>query len=499
MNTAENINSKDLASEVLSLKNENSFLKEQLDWFKRQVFGQRSEKIISDLNSQQLEFEGFSGMTKETEEETKNVAAHTRRKSVKGKDKITLSPDLPVETVILDIPEEEKTCRETGLPLKKIGEEITHKIAHKPGSFYIKEFIRPKYAYPQKDNGILVANLPDSILLRCRADESLLAEIVTKKFGDHLPLYRQTEIFSRSGVGISRKLLSQWVLKVGLALEPLYKIMYKKVLDSGNVFIDESPVKLQNKEKTKQTYMWVLVGGEGANPPYRVYDFRQSRSHKHVFEILSDYKEVLHSDKYAAYEVLAQRKQIKWCPCWSHIRRKFFEAQTDSAFRDWVLRKIRYLFMLEKIAWTRSGSERLKIRQEKEIPIIDELIEKIKMKLQEGKILPKSKLREALGYFCGLIPYLKTYTKYSNARLDNNVAERAIRPLAIGRKNWMFIGSPDSGKATAILLSLVQTCRGLNINPREYLEDIMRRLMGHNSQKLQELLPDQWLLGKNKV
>jgi hypothetical protein len=152
--------------------------------------------------------------------------------------------------------------------------------------------------------------------------------------------------------------------------------------------------------------------------------------------------------------------------------------------------------MLEKIAWARSEEERLKIRQEKEIPIIDELIEKIKMKLQEGKILPKSKLRESLGYFCGLIPYLKTYTKYSNARLDNNVAERAIRPLAIGRKNWMFIGSPDSGKATAILLSLVQTCRGLNINPREYLEDIMRRLMGHNSQKLQELLPDQWLLNK---
>ena len=496
MNAAENIKFKDLATENSSLKNEVSFLNEQLDWFKRQIFGQRSEKIISDLNTQQLEFEGFSGITKEPEAEIKNVAAHTRKKSVKGKDKIILSPDLPVEIVILDIPEEEKICRETGLPLKKIGEEVTHKISHKPGSFYIKELIRPKYAYPQKDRGILVANLPDSILLRCRADESLLAEIVTKKFGDHLPLYRQTEIFSRAGVGISRKLLSQWVLKVGLALEPLYKVMYKKVLDSGNVFIDESPLKLQNKGKTKQTYMWVLVGGKGSNPPYRVYDFRQSRSHKHVFEILSDYKEVLHSDKYAAYEVLAQRKQIKWCPCWSHIRRKFFEAQTDTVFRDWVLRKIRYLFMLEKIAWARSESERLKIRQEKETPIIDELIEKIKMKLQEGKILPKSKLREALGYFCGLIPYLKTYTKYSNARLDNNVAERAIRPLAIGRKNWMFIGSPDSGKATAILLSLVQTCRSLNINPREYLEDIMRRLMGHNNQKLQELLPDQWLLSK---
>lgn len=452
--------------------------------------------MISDLNSQQLEFEGFSNITNKAEEETKNVAAHIRRKSVKGKDKITLSPDMPVKTIILDIPEEEKICKETGLPLKKIGEEVTHKIAHKPGSFYIKEFIRPKYAYPQKDNGILISELPDSLLQRCRADESLLAEIVTKKFGDHLPLYRQAEIFSRAGVGISRKLLSQWVLKVGLALEPLYNIMYKKVLDSGNIFIDETPIKLQGKGKTKQTYMWVLVGGEGSNPAYRVYDFRQSRAHKHVFEILSDYKEVLHSDKYAAYEILAQRKQVKWCPCYSHIRRKFFEAQTDSVFRDWILRKIKYLFMLEKIAWTRSEEERLRIRKEKELPIIDELIEKIKKKLEKGSLLPKSKLREALRYFCGLIPYLKTYTKYSNARLDNNVAERAIRPLAIGRKNWMFLGSPNSGKATAILLSLVQTCRGLNINPREYLEDIMRRLMGHNSQKLHELLPDQWLLNK---
>ena len=149
--------------------------------------------------------------------------------------------------------------------------------------------------------------------------------------------------------------------------------------------------------------------------------------------------------------------------------------------------------MLEKVAWTRTAEERLKIRQQKEAPIIDELIEKIKGRLIDGKILPKSKLKEALGYFCGLIPYLKNYINEPFARLDNNVAERAVRPLAVGRKNWMFFGSPDGGKAGAILFSLVQTCRGLGVNPREYLEDIMRRLMSHSSQKLHELLPDNWL------
>ena len=149
--------------------------------------------------------------------------------------------------------------------------------------------------------------------------------------------------------------------------------------------------------------------------------------------------------------------------------------------------------MLEKVAWARSPEERLKIRQEKQVPIIDELTAKIKERLIDKKILPKSKFREALGYFCGLIPYLKNYTQHAFARLDNNVAERAVRPLAIGRKNWLFFGSEDGGEAAAMLLSLVQTCRGPGINPREYLEDVFRRLMGHNSQKLEELLPDRWL------
>lgn len=484
---------------ITTLTNENGYLEEQLAWFKRQLFGKRSERITSNLNEKQLTFEGFE-IPKLPEKETQEIKKHSRRKSSRsGQDKITLSPDLPVQTTILDIPEEQKRDPETGEPLVQIGVEITHKLAHKPGSYYIKEIIRPKYAHPKKEEaGILTAELPDSLLPKCRADESLLAEIITKKFVDHMPLYRIAESMGREGIQISRKLLSQWVIRSAMALKPLYNEMVKQVLESGNVFIDEVPVKLQQKNKCKQAYMWVLVGGQGSDPPYRIYDFRENRCHQNVWDILNGYRGVLHSDKYQAYQRLAERNLIIWCPCYAHIRRKFFEAESgDPKFREWVLRKIRYLFMLERIAWVRSPGERLQIRQEKEIPIIDELIEIIKGKLFDNKILPKSKLREAIGYFCGLIPYLKNYTQYPFARLDNNVGERAGKAVVMGRKNWMFFGSPAGGEAGAILFSIVQTCRGLGINPREYLEDIARKFMSHPARQVYQLLPDQWLLNRN--
>lgn len=238
----------------------------------------------------------------------------------------------------------------------------------------------------------------------------------------------------------------------------------------------------------------MLVGGKSSDANYRIYNFRTNRCHYNAEEILKSYRGVLHSDKYGAYEALANKKQLIWCPCFAHIRRKFVEAESgDPLFRDWILRQIRYLFMFERVAWARSEKERLQIRQEKEIPIIDRLITAVKDKLINGKILPKSKFREALGYFCSLIPHLKNYTQHAWARLDNNVAERAVRPLAIGRKNWLFVGNEEGGEAAAIILSLVQTCRALQINPREYLEDVMRRLMSHPANRLYELLPDQWL------
>jgi transposase len=495
MTASEAISYEEALFENIRLKEENDALKKQLNWFRKYLFGKKSERIVSQVDEKQLTFEGFE--VEKPQEETRSVSAHDRKKSKRsGEEAITLPSDLPVEQTILDLPEEEKVCPETGEKLVKIGEEITHKLAFKPGSYFIKEIIRPKYAHPKKEEaGIFTAELPSSIIPKCRADESFLAAVITQKFADHMPLYRISEMYERNGLKISRKLLSQWVVRIGLELVPLYEEMRRKIMQGDVLFIDESPLKMQEKEKAKTTYMWVLADGSG----YQFYDFKENRCHENAFEILKEYSGVVHSDKYGAYEILAQKKEIIWAPCWSHIRRKFFEAQTNPLFRDWVLRKIRYLFILERIAWSRSADERLRIRQEKEIPIIDELVERIKGRLLEGKDTPKSALRQALGYFCGLIPYLKNYTRHANARLDNNTAERAVRPLAIGRKNWLFVGSPKGGKAAAVLFSLVQTCRRIGADPQEYLEDVMRRILDHNSQKLHELLPDQWLLAQKRL
>ena len=496
------------AKEVTSLTKEVTFLtekiqslEEQLAWFKRQVFGQKAEKFVAPQELQPY-LTGFENLDSvDPKPNTKIIKAHERKeRKPTGKDAFKFPENLPVECQIIDIPEEEKICEETGKPLIKIGEEITSKLAHKPGCYFIKQIIRPKYGLPQgSEGGVRTAELPDSLLTRCQADESLLAEILVRKFVDHLPLYRQSEIMFRDGVFISRQILCQWVLRTGEALKPLYDQMRAQILASGNIFYDETPIDMLSpgKGKVHQAYMWVLVGGKSSNPGYRIYDFQLNRRHHHAADMLKGYRGFLHSDKYGAYEVLAKQKLLIWAPCWAHIRRKFIEAETgDPPFRDWVLRKIKHLFWLERIAWARSEEERLRIRQEKEVPIIDELIQAIKARLISGTILPKSKFREALGYFISLIPYLKNYTLDPWARIDNNVAERAVRPLALGRKNWLFVGNENGGIATAVVLSLVQSCRALGVNPREYLEDVMRRLMSHSANKLHELLPDRWMAAK---
>jgi transposase len=470
------------------------YLKEQIAWFQRQIFGKKSERI-ADADQEQLKFSGFESATP-PKEETQTVPAHKRKKRTStGNDAIQLPDDLPMETTVIDIPEEEKICKETGLPLKKIGEEISHKLAYRPASYFLKKIIRLKYAHPfQEERGVMIAPMLDSLLPKCRADESLLSEIITQKFANHLPLYRIAEDLGRKNIVISRRLLSQWVVAVGQALKPLYKEMKKRILQEDRLHIDESPVDIFDSPKLSQGYMWVLVGGEGSDPPYRLYTFCENRKHEHAEKLLDSYTGIIHSDKYGAYESYIRKHGNVWIPCWAHIRRKFFEAEMgDPDLRTWVLEQIQELFKIEEIAWTLSASERLQLRQTKAVPIIDALIDRIKKRLTVGVILPKSKFKEALGYFCSLIPHLKNYTQYASARLDNNPVERAIRPLAIGRKNWLFFGSKESAESGAILLSLVQTCRALKINPQTYLEDVCRRIMGHSASKLHELLPDEWL------
>jgi len=479
--------------ETEKLKHHISILEQQIAWLKNQIFGKKSERIVESSNQLTL-FELPPTPIPEKIQEVKTF----KRSKPSSPSTITFPEDLPVERTVCDLSEDEKVCKTTGKTLIKIGEDVSQKLAFRPGSYFIKEIVRPKYAMPKgAENTIVMANLPDTLLTRCKADESMLAEILVRKFCDHLPLYRQSEILARDNIHISRQVLSQWTVKCGQALKPLYEQLKVEILKERNVFIDEVPVDmlLPGKGKTHKAYMWVMVGGKGPNPALRIYNFRTGRDYHHATELLQNFEDgIVHSDKYGAYEVLANKKKFIWSPCWAHIRRNFIEGQGgDSKFVNFILRKIKYLFMLERIAWNRSEEERLRIRKEKEDPIIDELIFVIKDKYIEGKATPRSKFKEALGYFIGLIPYLKNYIDHPYARLDNNVAERAVRPLTLGRKHWLFLGNEEGGESAAVILSLVQTCKALNINPREYLHDVMTRLMSHNSQKIDELLPHKWV------
>ena len=478
-------------------------LKEQLAWLQKQVFGVKSERLI-DLHDQ-LSLPGFDPGTPDPEAEPEQEEVRFKRRKNKknqGKDTISYPDNLPVKRIELDIPAEEKICPETGNPLVKIGCEVSRKLARKPEQFYLIEYVRPKYASKAAPEvGVKVASLPDAIIARCPADESLLAYILAAKFTDHLPLYRLVEILKRADIRISRQTLSKWVLTLGIALSPLYEAMRAEVLANGAIFVDETPIRLQAKGKNRcqQAYMWVYVGGGGGDPPYRFFEFRPNRNHEHPLKTLKDYQGFLHSDKYGAYEKLAKYEDITWCPCMVHVRRKFVEAENgDSELRRRILRKIRYLFMLERVAWARSAEERLRIRQQIEKPILEELSALVENRILQGGLLPKSNFSKALNYYQGLAAYLQNYLIDPDARLDNNVAERAIRPLTIGRKNWLFVGSEDGGLATATILSLVQTCRNLDINPQEYLEDLLRRIMSHPAKQINELLPDRWLAARTQ-
>lgn len=492
-----------LEAQVALQKEQLALLQEQLSWLKKQLFGAKSERIVADLGQQSLPFaeaETAAAPVVAAPEEIR----YQRRKSAgnRGNDTISYPDDLPVERRLLDLPEEEKVCARTGEPLVRIGEEITRKLARKAEQFFVIEYVRPKYAFRKDpDQGILTAALPDSVIARCPADESLLASILTAKYADHLPLYRQAQMLRRSDVHISRQTLSKWVLSLGVGLAPLYEAMKARILASGVIFVDESPVSLQSQSKgpCKKAYMWVYAGGGGGDPPYRFFEFRTSRSHAHVEQTLQEYQGVLHSDKYAAYEKLARREEIQWCPCMAHARRKFVEAEGgDPQLRRRILRKIRHLFMLERVAWSRNPEERLRIRREIEKPVLESLKSLVKERILAGGLLPKSKFSQALHYFLDLSPHFENYLNHPEARLDNNVSERAIRPLTIGRKNWLFVGSEDGGQAAATILSLIQTCRNLDINPQEYLEDVLRRIMSHPAKRIDELLPDRWLASRQK-
>ncbi len=479
---------------LLSLERRVAQLQEQLAWCQRQIFGQKSERLIDNDSTPGLP--GFEMPAPEPEPEAVQVSPHKRKgKRGKGSCTVQVPDDLPRVKVLIDVPETERILPD-GTALVKIGEDRSEKLAFRPGEYYMKVFVRPKYAAPANAKlGVVQEPMPGSLIEGSKFDTSFMAHVVEEKFAFHMPLYRIEEKLATRDILVTRQTLCQLIRNCGERIIALVDLMYSLALAQGFLFTDDTPIKVQWKGKCREGRIWVYIGAGANAPPYHIYRFTMDRGHRHPIEHLKDFKGIFHADAFQAYEKLhaASDNDISWAACWAHARRKFENAQTQASLRDWVLQKMRYLFLFERVAWkSDDAKERLAIRRDHELSIVDEIYARLRLEVAAGELLPKSAMAQAIGYMLTREENFRIYLDHADIHMDNNTAERGLRKLTIGRKNWLFIGNEKSGKAMVALLSLVQTCRAMNIKPRDYLEDIFNRIMDHPANQLEDLLPDQW-------
>jgi transposase len=406
--------------------------------------------------------------------------------------------NLPREEIVIDLAENGKIS-DNGRPLKRIGEERVEKLAYKPGHWYLKVFIYPKYADTEKPlAGVKKAPAPDFAMPGGIYDESFHAWIAYSKCSMHLPLYRLEEDMRHSGIKVNRQTLSSLYVRIGRLLKVLYELMKKEILSRDIIFTDDTSVKMlmPGSGQTKKTYMWVYVGG-GGGPPFRVFEFTLERNGDCPQKFLKDFKGYIHADAFNGYDPLFDSEEVNKCACWMHLRRKYIDAlDAPKTLRKKVLHLIRNIYRYERVLAKKDREKDreliLMVRQERIAPIIDEIFKVTADALKTGEVLPKSNFAEAITYMHNLGDSLKTFLENPYLQPDNGISERALRPLTVGRRNWLFAGSENGGEATATILSLIQTCRAMNINPYIYLEDVLRRINGHPYNRLDELLPGKW-------
>jgi len=484
----------ELKNTVVELRGMVMKLQEQLDWCKRQIFGQKSERLIDADGATPL-LPWDEALPTPPEPESIRVPAHERRKQDQGKGSCTmeLPDDMPEEIVVVDIPPEDKIDPITGQSRDVIGHEDIVKLGCRKQ--YLKKIIRYlKYALPGRpDLGVIQAPAPPCIIKGSKFDVSFMSYLVHAKYVLHLPLIRIQEDLANQGIKVSRQTLSSLLVALGIAILPVRELMIERLLKQGILYIDDTPLDMLSpgSGKTHEGRIWTYVGGGANAPPFHIYDFTMDRSHKHPLKFLDDFVGLFHGDAFAAHIKLDQRDDVIWAACWAHARRYFENAQSgDAEFRRWALRKMRYLFMYERIAWTRSSMERLDIRLHRERIIVDEILAAVKNKVLSGDLLPKSGLAKAVNYLLRYEQNFRNYLYYPDLRMDNNTAERSLRKLVLGRKAWLFVGSERAGHAAAALLSLAQTCRAMNINTQDYLEDLFTRMS--ETDDLEQFLPDRW-------
>lgn len=471
-----------------------SRLQHQVEQLLRRIYGRRSEK----MDPNQLMFESLIlESIQQPVPAPEPLPAEPPRPAVRTKrnhpGRIPIPDHLERIEIVLDLPEEQKLCPESGRPLKQIGWEISEKLEYRPGKLIVHVYKRPKYeATDLEGPGVVMASMPDHPIERCKADVGLIAYIIVSKFADHLPLYRQNGIFEREGVDIPRASQTSWVLQTYEALRPLEEALKQAVLEGEILHTDDSiiPLQVKGRGKVQKARLWAYVRG-GTDPPLTVYDFSHDRSKKRPLDFLGDYQGYVQADAYSGYDELFRRQGVIEVGCWVHARRYFDEAVSSRKLEATeIMARIGQLYKIEKECADLKPEPRHQMRQERSRPLIDHLFERIEE--LKAQTIPSEPLRKAVDYALNQRQALYRYLEDGRLKPDNNIAENAIRPLALGRKNWLFAASERGARATALFLGLIQSCKACRVNPWEYLDDLLRRIMSYPVNHLRELLPDQW-------
>jgi transposase len=374
--------------------------------------------------------------------------------------------------------------------LRKLGDEVTEELEYEPGKLFVNRYVRPKYV--NRDNtGIYVASMPERPLPKAIAGAGLLTQIVIDKYLDHLPLHRQQERFKRDDVNIPYSTISDWVSNTCKLIAPLYEALKKQVLASDYLHADETPIKVLDRDKKGEThrgYYWVY---HSSLSDLVFFDYQPGRGREGPQKILKDFKGYLQTDGYAVYDIFEDKKAVTLMHCMAHARRKFFEAQINDTVRaEYGLEQIQRLYEIERRIKDLNVDERQRIRNQEAVPILQSL--GVWMKQAYTEVLPKSVIGKALAYSITRWDALSLYTTDGKLNIDNNPVENAIRPVAIGRKNYLFAGSHEAAQRSAMLYSLLGTCKLNGINPFEWLKDVLTRIGKHPINKIQELLPHNW-------
>jgi transposase len=479
------------ADSYARLQQEHAARLEELAWYKRWVHGRRRERLVEAKGQQHL-FEltpGDDGQdaTPDSAEPRQQVAGHVRRR----RRELDLSR-LPHHRHESDLSPQEKVCTGCGREKDRIGEDITRILEHVPSKLEVHEHVRPKYACRYCKDGVCSPPPPKRPIARGIAGPGLIAQIVVSKFGDHLPLYRQEDIFVRHGLHIARSTLCDWVRAAAELLRPLYDLQRERVIQSSVMWTDDTPVKVLvgGEEGSHLGRFWTYVGDE--QHPYSVYDFTMSRGRDGPQQFLHTFRGYLHADAYAGYDAiyLGSESGVVEVACWAHARRKFYEArQNYPREAHQVLEWIQQLYDIEDRAGSLPVAARCELRRLEAEPVLDQL--EIYLATLAGRVLPKSALAQAVNYARNQWEALRCYTSDGRLTIDNNTAERTLRHQAIGRKNWLFLGSENAGPRAAVLSTILAGAKRHRIEPWAYVRELLVRLNADDAQ-LEEMLPDRW-------